>query len=85
MLRQVPPLKTAALFGLILTEVSDKTPPSYQGEQFSLIFEGPPEPALTQGIFALNHAALGRLDLFLVPIGVSGAARLYEASFSLMS
>ena len=70
---------------LVLAEVTDNTPAGFPGEQFSLTFEGPVEPALTQNIFALNHKVLGRLDLFLVPIGMSGASRLYEASFSLMS
>ena len=70
---------------LVLAEVTDNTPAGFPGEQFSLLFEGPADPALTQNIFALNHEVLGRLDLFLVPIGVSGASRLYEASFSLMS
>lgn len=41
-------------------------------EQFrtplSLIFAGPSEPVLTDGNYTLDHAQLGRLELYLWPI-----------------
>jgi hypothetical protein len=50
---------------------------------FALEFEGPARPALDQGIHRLEHAQLGSLDIFLVPIGVDEyGGLLYEAVFS---
>ncbi|MBV9336790.1 MAG: hypothetical protein JO243_12975 [Solirubrobacterales bacterium] len=48
---------------------------------FSLIFRGPLEPLLPQGIHRLEHGQLGTLDLFLVPIGPDQAGMRYEAVF----
>ena len=64
-----------------LFEVTDlNTAP--QLEQFSVIFHGPKTPVLPQGTYPLEHAALGRFDLFLVPIGPAGDAMRYQASFN---
>jgi hypothetical protein len=51
-------------------------------EPFSLIFTGPRDVALSQGIHPLRHAELGSLDIFLVPIGIDAAGRRYEAIFT---
>ncbi|MBV9196332.1 MAG: hypothetical protein JO168_19520 [Solirubrobacterales bacterium] len=48
---------------------------------FSLVFRGPLEPLLRQGIHRLEHGQLGELDLFLVPIGPDQAGMRYEAVF----
>ncbi len=53
-------------------------------EVFSLIFLGPREPALPQGTYRLEHAALGPFDLFIVPMGAEDGGRRYEAAFSLL-
>jgi hypothetical protein len=45
---------------------------------FSLVFEGGPTPPLPQRIHRVEHAALGPLDIFLVPIGPDR----YEAVFT---
>jgi hypothetical protein len=54
-------------------------------EPFSLLFVGPPAPVLPQRIHALDHPELGRLELFLVPLGpepgTDGGMR-YEAAFN---
>lgn len=55
--------------------------PGAQRAPFSLIFAGPSDPALTQGTYALRHAALGDLDVFLVPIAGDEDGRRYEAVF----
>jgi len=47
--------------------------------QFSLIFLGPEEAPVAQGIYRLDHPALGALDLFLVPIGKDQSGVRYEA------
>ena len=51
-------------------------------DPFSLVFRGPPQPLLAQAIHPLDHAALGRLELFIVPIGRDGTGVSYEAIFS---
>ncbi len=52
-------------------------------EGFALHFTGPREVLLHQGIYTLEHSALGALELFLVP--VQDARRdcyVYEAVFN---
>ena len=52
-------------------------------ERFSLIFHGPMAPILPQAMYAFQHDALGAIELFIVPVLGSNAARiLYEASFT---
>ena len=47
-------------------------------ELVRLLFRGPSLPILPQRIYPLEHAALGRLELFIVPIGPGQ----YEAIFT---
>jgi hypothetical protein len=47
-------------------------------EPFRLQFRGPSLPVLPQRIYALEHRTLGRLEIFLVPIGPGQ----YEAIFT---
>lgn len=49
---------------------------------FSLLFDGPLDQPLGQGIHRLETAELGRLDVFLVPVGITAQARQYEAIFN---
>ncbi|MBB4663767.1 DUF6916 family protein [Conexibacter arvalis] len=49
---------------------------------FSLAFRGPEAPLLAQQIVPLEHPVLGRLDLFLVPLGVDADGARYEAVFT---
>ena len=51
-------------------------------EPFSLIFNGPLSPYAPQGTWHVEHADIGALDIFLVPIGPEGEAMRYEAIFS---
>ena len=50
--------------------------------QFSLLFRGPVDPFLSQGTYRLDHAELGALDIFLVPIGPDAEGMRYEAVFA---
>jgi hypothetical protein len=50
-------------------------------EPFSLLFKGP-EPVLPQRTWALENETLGRLDIFLVPIGADADGVRYEAIFN---
>ena len=67
---------------LELVEANDKTPERFDGEQFSLIFRGPSEVYFEQQICPLEHPALGRLDLFLVPVDQREDGFYYEAFFN---
>ncbi|MCP4362649.1 MAG: hypothetical protein GY796_31990 [Chloroflexi bacterium] len=49
-------------------------------EPFSMIFRGPMEWALPQQMYLLEHEIMGRFEgLFLVPVGMDGNGRYYEA------
>ena len=52
------------------------------GRPFSLLFKGPPEPQLTQGMHDLGHAEHPLAGLFLVPVGRDDDGFTYEAVFS---
>jgi len=52
-------------------------------QPFSLLFvAGTDAPILSQRLYRLDHASLGALDLFLVPIGPKNGAMQYEAVFN---
>lgn len=69
-----------------LVEVSHMGPEPSSDENrrraFSLIFLGPEDPVLEQGTYLLEHKNMGRLDLFLVPIGPGKHGFKYEAVFN---
>jgi hypothetical protein len=56
--------------------------PGHTREPFALVFRGSAERVLAQGTHALEHDALGTLEIFLVPIGPDGEGMRYEAVFS---
>jgi len=49
---------------------------------FSILFRGPMTPVLPQRIYPMDHDAMGRLDIFLVPIGPRDGGMAYEAIFT---
>lgn len=49
---------------------------------FSLVFRGPPEPLLIQQLYELENESMGKLALFLVPIGPDQTGMKYEAIFT---
>lgn len=52
-------------------------------EQFSVLFRGGPKNAyLPQAIYPLEHAKLGRIELFLVPVGPDEQGMRYQAVFN---
>ena len=64
-----------------LVEVSELRKYARQ-EIFSLIFLAPPDVPLEQRIYDVRHAALGALELFLVPIERDESGIKYEALFN---
>jgi hypothetical protein len=51
-------------------------------ESFSLLFHGPGDRLLPQAIYSIESAALGRFDLFIVPVGRDEKGVRYEAAFN---
>jgi len=49
---------------------------------FSLHFVGEPGPFLAQAIYPLEHPEMGRLEIFLVPLGPRDGGNLYESIFT---
>lgn len=66
---------------LVLAEVSElKLLPGV--EQFSIVFRGPLETFLGQGMREFEHDAMGSFQLFLVPINKLDDGFSYEAVFN---
>ena len=68
---------------LQLVEVTENDAPP-GAEQFSVLFRGPRQDTILQGIHTLRHEQLGELELFLVPIGPDAIGMRYEAVFNRM-
>jgi hypothetical protein len=52
------------------------------GGAFSLLFKGKAGPYVPQAIYAVEHPALGAIDLFIVPIGPVAGGNGYEIIFT---
>lgn len=51
-------------------------------ERFSVFFTGPEDGRLSQRVYSLEHDAMGKFDIFLVPIGHDDQGFRYEAVFN---
>jgi Domain of unknown function (DUF6916) len=51
-------------------------------QAFTLLFRGAVVPVLPQQIYTVENPELGRMEIFLVPIGPNGVGMQYEAVFS---
>lgn len=67
---------------LVLLELEEFGPAPSGRNAFSLRFLGPPRPILPQAIYRLENAAMGHLDIFLVPLGPKDGGMRYEAIFT---
>jgi hypothetical protein len=56
--------------------------PGQNRRSFSLVFRGPRSPWLRQGNYRLEHASMGALELFMVPINPDSQGPLYQAVFT---
>jgi hypothetical protein len=68
---------------LARVEPGPDQPHAPRQDPFSLWFTGPPDDAVDQGVYRLDHDTLGGLDVFLVPRKpeTDGLSR-YEAVFN---
>lgn len=67
---------------LELTKVSKLKNYEHGQEEFSVVFRGPNDAFLGQGIRLLKHDQLGDLELFIVPIRQDQNGYYYEAVFN---
>jgi len=74
-------LEPGELLVLELFDVTERND-SANTEQFSLLFRCPLSPLMPQGIRILEHSRLGKLDLFLVPLGTDQQGVCYQAIFN---
>lgn len=51
-------------------------------QSFSLIFSSPSGVNIEQGIYTIENGELGRIDLFLVPIGIENGCIQMQAVFT---
>lgn len=51
-------------------------------EQFSVVFRGPLDLFMGQGMRSFDHEKLGQFELFIVPIRQDGEGCYYEAVFN---
>ncbi|MEO8435574.1 MAG: hypothetical protein ABI596_11820 [Pyrinomonadaceae bacterium] len=64
-----------------LTDVSDLLLSARQ-ERFSLLFRGPNDKMLSQGMHAFEHDQMGPFELFIVPIERADDGIYYQAVFN---
>ena len=75
------PLDEARVVELELVEISElKLHP--RQEEFSLEFRGPLDSFLGQGVRNFEHDALGKFELFIVPVQQDAQGFYYEAVFN---
>ena len=58
------------------------SPPGESGRPFSLMFRGPVDPQLSQGMHDLENPGQSMRGIFLVPVGRDEESSSYEAIFS---
>ena len=65
-----------------LAEVTEHaaSPPGRFRTPFAVLFHGPLQPVLPQGIYRVEHEKLGTLELFIVPVGPNEPADPGQAS-----
>jgi hypothetical protein len=68
---------------LLLVEAERKDAgPHAPRPPFSLLFHGPPKPLLPQATYRFEHASLGVMEIFIVPLGRDEHGSAYEAFFA---
>jgi len=63
----------------LIVELESVTPLPSDGESFSLRFRGSARPSVASRIYRIEHATLGRFELFLSPVGPGAKSLRLEA------
>lgn len=77
--------RPAGAVAATLTEAEPLFPgraPAGSRPPFSLVFVADHAPMLAQRIYRIEHAALGAMSIFLVPIGRGARGFSYQATFN---
>jgi hypothetical protein len=64
------------------TAVGYHDPQIHKRHPFALLFVCPDPRVLQQGIYAIDHERLGKLEIFIVPVAADGDGVHYEAIFN---
>jgi hypothetical protein len=56
--------------------------PGAAREPFSLVFRGPAQLRLPQGIYKMSNAHLGEMEIFLVQVAADQTSSIFEAVFN---
>ncbi|HKB65155.1 MAG TPA: hypothetical protein VKC61_04815 [Pyrinomonadaceae bacterium] len=75
------PVNESQRVELELAEISELKKTS-RNEEFAIVFRGPKEAFLGQGMRPLEHDQLGKFDLFIVPIREDEKGYYYQAVFN---
>jgi hypothetical protein len=67
---------------VVLAEVRRLGTALREGGAFALVFVAEGAPHWPQAIYPLSHPHIGRLDMFLVPVGPLASGLGYEAVFT---
>jgi hypothetical protein len=67
---------------LLVEATAQEAAPQAPRPPFSLIFQGPAEPFLPQATYRFEHASLGVIGIFIVPLGRDEHGTTYEALFA---
>lgn len=67
---------------LLVEATATDADPNAPRPPFSLLFQGPAEPFLPQATYRFEHASLGALGIFIVPLGHDEHGTTYEALFA---
>lgn len=67
-----------------LTEVDVGEAPSVEGlrQPFTLIFRGPKERILREGLYKVDHEDVGAFELYVIPIITVGDRQDYQVIFN---
>jgi hypothetical protein len=73
--------------GTLSVKLSEARPwgppqPANVRQPFNLTFVGPTSRRLPQGTYKFRHAALGEMEIFIVPISADKGSAAYEAVFN---
>jgi len=58
------------------------TPPPAGKDSFSLLFKGPSNMPLSQGVYTLDHKTTGKFTVLVAPMRPEADARYYEVIFN---
>lgn len=81
-LMNVPDGSTQAIELIEVRDLGERVSGDARLENYALLFRAPGKGHVPQGTYAIEHEAIGTLDVFLVPIGPDTLGMRYEVIFN---